>query len=337
MVTFVAITAVFLTINSNNSTSTYKELISPRATVPSTQISGWIAWWKEEDAYSLIASASGKIKTVSPVWFMVDSNTQLTDIGTVDKKKSVKDLKKAGIEIYPSLGSEIPGKELGSMLKNSMKVNTLINSLVERLDLLGVTGLDVDLEAIEKKDRDSFTQFLASLHKKLSEKNLKMSVAIHAQTAIPIWEGTSGQNLEEIGKIADEVRIMLYDQHSSDTTPGPIASYKWMSDVVRYTASKIPQEKIVVGIPSYGYVWNKNDSRGLQFNEFYQALPKNSKYTQSRDPLSGELIITGHDLSGWLSDSSAMISKVNLLRELGFNKFIIWHLSGMDEKFFDLL
>ncbi|MCL5432694.1 MAG: glycosyl hydrolase family 18 protein, partial [Patescibacteria group bacterium] len=148
------------------------------------------------------------------------------------------------------------------------------------------------------------------------------------------WYGAEGQDLKTIGKIADEIRIMAYDEHSSGSNSGAISSFDWIKDIASHNLTLIEKDKIVIGIPTYGYVWTKDDSQGLQFYEFNKYLQK-KQYEEKRDSGSGERIIKGQDFVAWLSDSQAMAAKINLLRSLGFNRFIFWHLGGMDEKLFD--
>jgi len=321
--------------NGGKLTSNYYRDNNSEALTRSPEISGWIAWWKEQQGYSLIQKFPGKIKTVSPVWFMIDKNLKLSDVGTIDRKQTVEKLKASNIEILPSLGSELTSEELSPLLNDQNKINSLIEDLNERLDLLNVDGIDIDLEGIKKEDRDTFSLFLSKMSGRLKKYNLKMSVTIHAQTGKVIWEGVEGQDLKRIGEIADEVRIMAYDEHSADTQPGSVASYSWISEIALYNSNLIDKDKIIIGVPSYGYIWTKNgDSQGLQFDEFNRYL-QGKDYIQNRDKDSGEIIVNGKNFSGWLSDSEAMVTKIEHLKKLGFNKFIIWHLGGIDEKFFD--
>jgi len=56
-----------------------------------------------------------------------------------------------------------------------------------------------------------------------------------------------------IGKYADWVQIMTYDEHWSGGTPGPIASLPWVENVIKYAITVIPKEKILLGVAAYGY------------------------------------------------------------------------------------
>lgn len=49
--------------------------------------------------------------------------------------------------------------------------------------------------------------------------------------------------------------VMTYDEHGYVTGPGPVASAKWVDKVIKYTVSVIPQNKVLLGIPAYGFDW----------------------------------------------------------------------------------
>lgn len=323
---------VILYFQSGRNSTPAEALYSKPKAVP--QISGWIAWWAEDKAYNLIDKNPNSFQSVSPVWFMINKDLKLEDIGEADRLSTVEKLKANNIKVLPSLGSELTGDEIGRFLKDYQGNTKAINQIVEELDEMNADGLDVDLEGINKNDKEKFTLFLAKLKRALEEKNLSMTVTIHARTKTTTWEGAMGQDLKWIGENADEVRIMTYDEHSGDSDPGPVASNQWIKDVINYNKKYINKDKITIGIPSYGYIWTKENSRGLQHDEFLDFL-KDKKYTTTRDNKSGEIIYKSKDLSGWLSDSVAMKSKIAYVESLGINRFVIWHLGGLDEKFFD--
>lgn len=322
--------AVFFIYNQNNLDKQTK-ILSPS---PSQKISGWIAWWKEEEAVETIRKYPNNIASVSPVWFMLSEDLALDEIGSINKNKAATEFKKLGVKVMPTLGTEINSDGQSKFLNDPLKTQTLIENLVGKLEVLEADGVDIDLEGIKGKDKEKFTEFLSNLSKKLKEKNMKLSVAVHAQTGLSKRDDAQGQDLEKIGKTSDEVRVMLYDEHSPGSEAGPISSFLWMINSGIYNQTKIPKEKLVIGIPSYGYVWTKDDTRGLQYDEFNKFL-EGKKYSQKRDKLSGELIFEGEDFKGYLSDSESMLEKITLLKTLGYNRFVVWHLGGMDEKIFN--
>ncbi len=64
---------------------------------------------------------------------------------------------------------------------------------------------------------------------------------------------------------------MTYDEHGTGTTAGAIASHDWVDRVIAFAASKIPPEKIVMGIPVYAFDWASNKPTVPAYLTFAQA------------------------------------------------------------------
>ena len=299
------------------------------------EISGWVAWWKEEQAYDLIASYSGQIGSVSPVWWLVDEEMKLKPVGKANRTQVVSQMKLLGVKIYPTLGSELTGEKLSPLFNDDRIADQLLSQLVEEIGGLEIDGLDIDLEGIVKDDRDKFVIFLEKVRQITRNTNLKLSVTIQAQDGKNFWFGAEGQDVKRIGEIADEVRVMAYDRHSAASDAGPISPLDWAGEVARYNLRLLPREKIVMGVPSYGYVWPEDGSpKGRQWDEMKEFL-EDQEYETIRDRDSGELKIEGKGFVSWLSDAEAMKTKIEEYRRLGLNRFVIWHLGGIDEAVFD--
>jgi|WetSurMetagenome_2_1015567.scaffolds.fasta_scaffold00385_4 spore germination protein len=329
---FFVLAIVFVFINSVGKKVVVNKISQP---LPQPEISGWVAWWKEEQAYDLIEKYQGKIKNVSPVWFIIGDDYKLANVGKIDRRRVIADLKKEKIKVLPTLGTELTAEKLSRFLNNERLIDNFIFQLTNEIISLNTNGIDIDIENIKRQDRDKFTLFLSKLSAELVKNNLLLSVTVNAQTANEKSEEGSTQDLKKIGKIASEVRIMVYDKHSAASGPGAIAPLDWAESVVSYSTQFVDINKIVIGIPSYGYIWTNNkDASGLQYDEFRKYL-ENKKYSQSVNGASGETVVNGNDFVGWLSDSQAMIKKIENLRKNGINKFIIWNLGGMDSSFFE--
>jgi len=231
------------------------KISQPKEPLPPPQISGWAAWWDEPKAYELIEKYPEKITSVSPVWFMLDENLELSEIGIEKKQETVQKLHIIGVKVMPSLGSELTGEEMSPFFQENEKMSELIQRLTQTLVSLGADGLDIDLETIKEADKDRFSHFLLELSRNMKAQNLRFSVTIHAQTSKVEWEGVLGQDLAEIGAIADEVRIMAYDKHSAGTGPGAIAPISWIKEVATYNTRFIPHMD-TFGLPTIRLVYN---------------------------------------------------------------------------------
>jgi len=157
---------------------------------------------------------------------------------------------------------------------------------------------------------------------------------VQAQTGKDDWDGLKGQDLKLISDYADELRLMIYDRHGEFSEPGPVAPMDWYSDVINYNLQFIPKDKIVIGLATYGYIWQTSSGfQSLQFDDFI-AYANENNYEALRDPASLELKYTSNGSVGWLSDSVSVIEKIDFARKIGLNRFVIWNLGGTDEKLF---
>lgn len=114
-------------------------------------------------------------------------------------------------------------------------------------------GVHVDFEGVEAPDRIPFLSFLESLRVTLHDRGLLLTIAIPAKRSE--WEAP-GYDFAGIGRLCDSITLMTYDEHYSGGSAGPIASLPWMTETLDYAIRYIPREKLLLGIPVYGYDWS---------------------------------------------------------------------------------
>ncbi len=134
----------------------------------------------------------------------------------------------------------------------------------------GYDGVQIDFEAVQPGDRDSFIEFLRLLKAGLPQGKV-LSVALPARRK----KVTDAYDYGVIASIADRVMIMAYDQHWSSSRPGPVASLEWCRAVARYSGKNVPQSKLIMGLPLYGRSWQKNGySRAVGGREIDKILSR---------------------------------------------------------------
>jgi len=140
----------------------------------------------------------------------------------------------------------------------------IIDGIVERCQPFD--GVQIDIESVSSNDKAAYLKFLVAVKKALPENKL-FSVAVMAR-----WADHKKKNPSDafdypfIGKVADRVIIMAYDEHYRGGGPGPIASLPWCEKIYRYARKTIPPEKIVMGIPLYGRSWQKEKTAAAMRN-----------------------------------------------------------------------
>jgi cellulose synthase/poly-beta-1,6-N-acetylglucosamine synthase-like glycosyltransferase/spore germination protein YaaH/peptidoglycan/xylan/chitin deacetylase (PgdA/CDA1 family) len=137
--------------------------------------------------------------------------------------------------------------EMTAMLKNDTARQHLIQQTVQYLTNNHFAGLVVDFEEIPQKSQKDFSQFVGELASNLHPANLKLMVCLPAADWAYDYAG--------IGKSADAVILMNYDQHWRTSAPGPIAAQDWFVRNIDAILKLIPPQKLVMGIASYAYDW----------------------------------------------------------------------------------
>jgi len=135
-------------------------------------------------------------------------------------------------------------------------------------------GVQIDFEAISPDDAQYFWDFLKELRDQLPSKKM-LSIAVPARTG----EIFDAYQYWKIAPIVDRVVIMAYDEHWSDSSPGPVASLPWCVDVIDYALSVIEKDRIVMGLPLYGRAWqDKRLAKALGFHNVQDIIAaKNAK------------------------------------------------------------
>jgi len=120
-----------------------------------------------------------------------------------------------------------------------------IENLLTKIKELNFDGLEIDFEMLDQDDAENYLAFLKELKNRLTPLNLELAVDLEARLNNEV-----ALDWQRIAEIADKVRIMAYDYHSRTTAiPGPISPVGWVQEVLEYALSKIPAQKIFLGLP----------------------------------------------------------------------------------------
>lgn len=333
------VSTFFLSHGGKGSAISFLKAKSP---LGAPEISGWIPWWSEDSGFDIVAREPGTFTSISPYWYLIQKNNDASsgswvveDMGTTTKREAVSRLHKNHIAVIPLVGTEQNGDEFSGLLIDPYSRTNIVNALVWRAVSISADGLDMDIEVVKKEDVKNYSAFLEELSSELKKNGMTLAVSIIAQTGKDTdWDVAKNQDIESIGKIADEVRLLAYDQHSDGYEQGAITGTAWQSQVLSYALRFIPREKIVVGLPNYGYAWDGTgqEPNSFRYDEFMERIGQDKSFQFVRDEESEELHYVSGVKDAWLSDHVAVKHLMENARSLGFNRFIIWSLSGMDER-----
>lgn len=135
-------------------------------------------------------------------------------------------------------------------------------------------GVQIDFEAISKKDAAVFHEFLRMIKSGLEPGKI-FSIALPSR--VSAVEGDAF-DYSIISGIVDRVYIMAYDQHWSTSNPGPVASLEWCKAIIDFAKDIVPAEKLIMGIPLYGREWESRYIKGRKVKVVeYKKIAKGKK------------------------------------------------------------
>lgn len=132
----------------------------------------------------------------------------------------------------------------------------LLRNLIRVMTEKGYSGINFDFEYILAEDRDGYTAFVERAAAVFRPLGFSVSVALAPKYSDDqpgiLYEG---MDYEGLGKAADRVLLMTYEWGYTYGEPMAIAPIDEVRRVVEYAVTRIPAEKICLGVPNYGYDW----------------------------------------------------------------------------------
>ena len=213
----------------------------------------------------------------------------------------------------------------------------ILDGIVERCGPFD--GVQIDIESVSPKDKPSYLKFLLAVKKALPA-DKQFSVAVLAR-----WADHKKKNPSDafdypfIGKVADRVIIMAYDEHYRSGGHGPIASLPWCDKIYRYALQTIPSEKIVMGIPLYGRSWQKEKTVGAMKNpEIWTDLRIRGAQLENTPENGGSYsYTTSVTINVHFESMPSLNAKMNLYGRNPIAGIAFWRISQEPRGFWDQL
>lgn len=279
--------------------------------------------------YRLHPTAPGQLETLDFI-----PNAELQQLFALAQERKVKLLAVVHNLLY---SNGIQGRDVAHYtLSDPYKRWALVMNIFYLLKENGFDGVEIDLEDLYPQDSQLFNQFLAELSAQLKPAGYYLSVALPTKFSDdPVgWGGA--YDYRTIGRYADQVVIMAYDEHSIYSGPGPIASLPWVEKAARYAQERIPAHKILLGIPAYGFDWNK-DGHPPRYLSYQMATKTARQYgvpvlweDKAQAPFFSYIDENGSPHEVWFENASSWAGKLDLVTRYNLKGIAIWRL-GMED------
>jgi len=295
------------------------------------EFGAWVANWDEDLAIDSL-NTNTQLKSISPVWFKLTPDAYLTTNTQLRQEEITGIALDKKFLLIPSITNNLDPDRVIKLLTSEERKTNFIQSIGDIVALDMYAGVDLDFEMIEEKQKINFSLLIADVSQAVHKKGKLLAVTVHAKTGENDWQGSLGQDWDQIALYADEIRIMAYDYHNSQTPPGSISPITYIAKVVDFALNNIPKEKITIGLPLYGYDWTEGSVVPIRHIDISAAgiLDKETYSKHYSDTASGN----SHEV--WFEDRETLEQKIKLVRSRGLTKFYFWRLGGEDSKIWEI-
>ena len=143
-----------------------------------------------------------------------------------------------------------------TILSSQQVQQNLINNVINTLRAKNYFGLDIDFEYIYPQDGNAYDQFLRTVAARIRPLGYTLTTAIAPKTAANqpglLYEA---HHYPVHGQYADHVIIMTYEWGYTYGEAQAVAPINQVRRVLDYAVTAIPSQKILMGMPNYGYDW----------------------------------------------------------------------------------
>lgn len=276
-----------------------------------------------------IEKTNNSINIISPNYFELD------DLGNLQVKADpqlVKYAHERNIKIVPFLSNHWNREKAQMALKNQ---ENLVKNLVAAVKKYNFDGINIDLENLAYEDREQLTNLMRLLKENLQSLDCSVSIAVGAIDKPTTLGWKSAFDLKELSNYADFLIIMAYDEHWTNSKPGPIASLPWVKKNIEYMLKSIPQDKFVLGIPFYGRVWTDgSNGGGITYPNIIQALEVNNGEVfwneNFQSPYAKYTKNTGETKEIWFENAQSLKQKLYLVNTYNLRGAAAWCLGQED-------
>lgn len=283
---------------------------------------------KANDALEQLTANTRGVNVISPTWFMLTANDgsyeSLASQSYVDKAHAM------GMQVWAAVDNFNKGDNVKSevLFASTAARKKLISSLMDEVQRYKIDGINLDIESIKPEAGPHYVQFIRELSVDCRKNGIVLSVDNTVPTAYSAF-----YNRAEQGRVADYVVIMGYDEHTSKSEAGSVASIGYEKKGIEDTLAQVPKEKIISGIPFFTRLWKEESgkttvqSMGISAAKRWVEENKVELYWQEElGQYYGELQQGSAKYSIWMEEERSIGEKMKLIKDYDLAGVACWKL-----------
>lgn len=246
-----------------------------------------------------------------------------------------------GAEAYMHLSTltqeGVFSNELASVLLNDGGIqDVLLENVLVTMREKGYDGLDIDFEFVLRDDAYKYAGFVEKARVKMNAAGFPVFTALAPKVRDEqpglLYEG---HLYREIGQAANAVLLMTYEWGYTYGPPQAVSPLPSVRRVLDYAVTRIPREKIFMGMSNYGYDWKlpyvrgQSKAKSLSTDEALLLASQNRaeiRYDETAEAPYFYYTTDGAAHVVWFEDARSIAARLQLIPEYGFRGCLYWNL-----------
>ena len=211
---------------------------------------------------------------------------------------------------------------------------SFIDNIISTMQTKGYRGVDIDFEYLYPSDRENYNNFLRELKARLEPLGYTLNTALAPKVSADqpgiLYEA---HDYGAQGEIVDHIIIMTYEWGYTYGPPMAVSPINSVRQVLDYAVTEISPEKILMGMPNYGYDWTLPYKPGTAAQTISNVgavdLARKVGATIQYDEKSQAPYFYYYDSGGnqhvvWFEDARSVDAKLRLIDEYNLGGVSYW-------------
>ena len=222
-------------------------------------------------------------------------------------------------------GSRFHTRTIRSLAREPALLARTAGVIASHAAAAGYRGLVLDFEGLEKADVGALTRVASAIADSARQRRVRPIVL-----AIPATD-TAAYPAGRLLTAADLLLVMLYDQHWAGSEPGPISDPAWVRSSLALRLSEAPADRLVAGLPTYGYRWKPGAPADPVAYREAERLSAAARVALQRDQATHTLrAFSRGSWEIWVTDADLLRKLVAQTESAGVRRFALWRLGQED-------
>lgn len=221
------------------------------------EVNGYIEPSTPEQEADIVTDVGQFHTYISPFSYQVSDDGSLSSLRDETIIRTARQFRVAPLMVITNFRGGTFDTDLAhAILTSQTAQQNLINNVLSTIRTKGYYGLNIDFERVDPADRELYNNFLRRVVAALRPNGYVVSTALAPKTSgaqTGAWY--EAHDYPAHGQIVDFVILMTYEWGWSGGPPMAVAPIRQVRAVVDYALSVIPANKIMIGVPLYGYDW----------------------------------------------------------------------------------